>query len=354
MFLVVVVEILDSGFYEVLWKQSIIVNVYDDVVVRKILKNREHLLHRLVVLLHPIENDPIGCHDQLMQILWQVRLPIGELLMGQCEVYSIGKDSVLKYRIYDLDAICYASRKRCHADVYSGHSNAPLGIFTIIIWQERCEIFSLAYELPSIIFQKFHENIRLFAANFVNSYMKMNKSYKFRLYPNATQRELLEQHFGAVRFIYNYFLEQKIKVYKETKKTIPWNLQSNEIPKLKQQKQYAWLKEVNSQSLQQAVIHLDKAYLNFFRSGAGFPKFKSKHKSRKSFCFCVTNDNLKLDYDDNKISIPKFIKLKSKDNRLKCKFNRKAEGTMESATISQDKDGKYYVSILCEVDMQVP
>ena len=165
---------------------------------------------------------------------------------------------------------------------------------------------------------------------------------------------MLEQHFGAVRFIYNYFLEQKIKAYKETKKTIPWNLQSNEIPKLKHNPEYAWLKEVNSQSLQQAVIHLDKAYLNFFRSGGGFPKFKSKHKSRKSFCFCVTNDNLKLDYDDNRISIPKFIKLKAKDNRLKCKFNRKVEGTMKSATISQDKDGKYYVSILCEVDMQVP
>lgn len=106
--------------------------------------------------------------------------------------------------------------------------------------------------------------------------------------------------------------------------------------------------------MQQAVIHLDKAYLNFFRSGGGFPKFKSKHKSRKSFCFSMTNDNLKLDYDRNRISIPKFIKLKAKDNRLKCKFNRKVEGTMKSATISQDKDGKYYVSILCEVDMQVP
>lgn len=68
----------------------------------------------------------------------------------------------------------------------------------------------------------------------------------------------------------------------------------------------------------------------------------------------MTNDNLKLDYDRNRISIPKFIKLKAKDNRLKCKFNRKVEGTMKSATISQDKDGKYYVSIICEVDMQVP
>ena len=98
---------------------------------------------------------------------------------------------------------------------------------------------------------------------------------------------------------------------------------------------------------------MDKAYLNFFRSGKEFPKFKSKHRSRKSFCFSITNDNLKIDYEARRISIPKFIKLKSKDNRIKCKFHRKIEGIMKSATISQDRDGRYYVSILCEIDVPV-
>ena len=101
------------------------------------------------------------------------------------------------------------------------------------------------------------------------------------------------------------------------------------------------------------MINLDKSFLNFFRSNFGFPKFKSKHRSKKSFCFPIVN-NLKIDYDANRISIPKFIKLKDKDNRLKCKFSRKVEGTIKSATVSQDKDRKYYVSILCEIDMQVP
>lgn len=63
---------------------------------------------------------------------------------------------------------------------------------------------------------------------------------------------------------------------------------------------------------------------------------------------------MKIDYDVNRISIPKFIKLKDKDNRLKCKFSRKVEGTVKSATVSQDRDGRYYVSILCEVDMTIP
>ena len=120
---------------------------------------------------------------------------------------------------------------------------------------------------------------------------------------------------------------------------------------MKKQEEYMWLKEVNSQALQQAVIHLDKSFLNFFRSGFGFPKFKSKHKSKKSFCFPIVGNNLKIDYDANRISIPKFIKLKDKDNRLKCKFSRKVEGTIKSATVSQDKDGRFYISILCEVDI---
>ena len=123
---------------------------------------------------------------------------------------------------------------------------------------------------------------------------------------------------------------------------------------MKKREEYSWLKDVNSQALQQAVIHLDKSFLNFFRSGFGFPKFKSKHKSKKSFCFPIVGNNLKIDYDANRISIPKFIKLKDKDNRLKCKFSRKVEGTIKSATVSQDRDGRYYVSILCEVDIQIP
>ena len=184
--------------------------------------------------------------------------------------------------------------------------------------------------------------------------MKINRAYKFRLYPNKAQQQALQSHFGAVRFIYNYFLEKKIKIYKETKKTVPWNVLALELPKLKKQEEFAWLKEVNSSALQQAVIHLDKSFLNFFRSGFGFPKFKSKHKTKKSFCFPVVNDvGLKIDYDANRISIPKFIKLKDKDNRLKCKFSREVEGTIKSATVSQDRDGRYYISILCEVDMQI-
>lgn len=68
----------------------------------------------------------------------------------------------------------------------------------------------------------------------------------------------------------------------------------------------------------------------------------------------MTNENIKIDYDNNRLSIPKFIKLKSGDNRLKCKFHRKVEGELKSITISQDRDGRYYASILCEIDINEP
>ena len=120
--------------------------------------------------------------------------------------------------------------------------------------------------------------------------------------------------------------------------------------------EFDWLREVGSQSLQQSILNLDNAYTAFFRSGAGFPKFKSKHKSRKSFIVPQTNNNIKLDYTSNKLTIPKFLKLKAKDNRIKCIFHRKIpnEEIIKHATISQDKDGKYYVSILVEVNKSFP
>ena len=181
-----------------------------------------------------------------------------------------------------------------------------------------------------------------------------HKSYKFRLYPNKAQQAALQNHFGACRFVYNKFLELKIKAYKETKKNLTWVDLANELPKMKQQEGTAWLKEVSSVALQQSVIHLDRAYTNFFKSGKGFPKFKSKKFSRKSYIICQTNGCIAVDYVSNRISLPKFQQRKSCDNRIKCIFSRQLEGVIKQATISQDSDGRYYVSILCEIDKELP
>ncbi len=181
-----------------------------------------------------------------------------------------------------------------------------------------------------------------------------NRAYKFRLYPNKSQEDLLQKHFGHCRFVYNHFLAVKIKHYKETKKTITWVDLANQLPALKTE--FDWLAEIGSQSLQQSIRNLDNAYTAFFRSGTGFPKFKSKHKSRKSFIVPTTNGNIKLDFELNKLTIPKFQHFKSKDNRIKCVFHREipSDEIIKQAAISQDRDGKYYVSILVEINNEFP
>ena len=181
-----------------------------------------------------------------------------------------------------------------------------------------------------------------------------NISYKFRLYPNKKQQMLLEEHFNACRFVYNHFLEEKIKYYKETKKTIGWMDQAKKLSLLKKQEEYGWLKNIGSQCLQQSILNLDHAYTNFFRSGKGFPKFKSKKFSKKSFTTPLTNGNIKVDLENKRLSIPKFTKLKNEDNRIKCIFHREIKGNIKQCTISQDKDGKFYVSIFTEVNKEFP
>ena len=175
-------------------------------------------------------------------------------------------------------------------------------------------------------------------------------AYKFRLYPNKSQKTLLEKHFGCNRFIYNHFLQRKITHYKETKKTIGWCQLANELKPLK--KEFAWLEDVGSQSLQQTIRHLDNAYTNFFRSNMSFPKFKSKKNNRHSFTIPEPK-SIRLDYDAKRLFIPKFINTKNSDNRLKCIFDRKVEGNIKQCTVSRHVD-KYYVSVLVEQNIELP
>jgi len=173
-----------------------------------------------------------------------------------------------------------------------------------------------------------------------------NVAYKYRVYPTKEQEVLLSKHFGHCRWIYNHFLEVKIKYYKETKKTLNWQDMATELPKLKETNE--WLGEIGSQSLQQSILNLDRAYTAFFRSNAGFPKFKSKKYSRKSFIVPMTNNNIKLNYETKRLVIPKFRE------GIKCIFDRPATGTIKQAIVSQDRDGRYYASILVEVEKEFP
>ena len=166
----------------------------------------------------------------------------------------------------------------------------------------------------------------------------MEYSYKFRLCPNAAQRNLIQRTFGCARFVYNHFLSERIAQYRETGKSPTRFQQDKELTVLKQKLE--WLQEPDKCALQNAVRNLDTAYKNFFRrvkngEKPGFPKFKSKRDHRQSY---TTNCNIKL--FENAVQLPKL-------GRVKCRVSTEVKGHILSATISQNPSGKYFVSLCC-------
>ena len=164
-----------------------------------------------------------------------------------------------------------------------------------------------------------------------------NKAYKFRLYPNGEQQAFLAKCFGCSRFVYNYFLRLTTDVYAECKKSLRYKEWAKLLTQLK--KEFEWLKEVNSQSLQQTIKDLETAYVKFFKGLAKFPRFK-KRSNKQSFRvpqhFSIS--------EDNRLKLPKMT-------GIKMVVHRKIEGTIKSVTISKTPSGKYFASIVTELEI---
>ena len=170
----------------------------------------------------------------------------------------------------------------------------------------------------------------------------MEKAYKFRIYPNKTQESLLQKTFGCVRFIYNYFLDRRIKAYEQNKNTIGYNECSKELTQLKKEKK--WLKEPDKSSLQNALKNLDTAYKNFFnRQKVGFPKFKSKKNRYKSYKTNMTNNNIV--FLGNKIKLPKIGKIKSAYKNTEVKDLNVIKWNCPECKTHHDKDVNVAINI---------
>lgn len=173
----------------------------------------------------------------------------------------------------------------------------------------------------------------------------MLKAYKYRIYPNKEQQEQLAKTFGCCRFVYNQTLAYRKEKYETEKKSVT-KTDCNNYCNRELKLQYDWLKEVDKFALTNAIYNMDSAYQKFFKEYAGYPKFKSKHDNHKSYTTNFTNGNIGVDYDNNKIKLPKL-------KQVKAKLHRKFEGEIKSATISQIPSGKYYVSILVETKHKI-
>lgn len=164
----------------------------------------------------------------------------------------------------------------------------------------------------------------------------MEKAYKYRIYPNKKQKEIIAKTFECCRFVYNTYLAKRIKMYEKNKETFTYVQCAKDIKKLKSELE--WLKEVDSTALQSSLKDLDMAYQKFFKEHTGYPKFKSKKKYRHSYKSKCVNNNIQ--YCDKYIKLPKLGMVKTKNKLI-------PQGRILNATVSHEPSGKYFVSLCC-------
>ena len=170
----------------------------------------------------------------------------------------------------------------------------------------------------------------------------MERSYEYRIYPNAEQRRQIENTFGACRWVWNLCLEVSKAAWEVNRK----GLSAYDLMKfLTSWKRTVapWLYEVDNTALQSTIAHLGAAYKNFFRrvkkgEKPGYPKFKSKRDSKQSYT-SKYNKGAKV-IRGNRVMIPKL-------GLVKCKVSRMPDGRIVNVTVKRTATGKYYASFFC-------
>ena len=188
---------------------------------------------------------------------------------------------------------------------------------------------------------------------------KVLKGYKFRLYPNKMQSELINKTIGCSRFVANFVMAQQKReedVWKTVNELVqngmlPENTYKSsffkkndvikDIPLLK--KHYEWLKEVDSIALQASVENVGDAYKRYYDKIAQKPKFKSKKNPVQSYTTKMVNGNIEV--LDKHIKLPKL-------GLVRYANSKKVDGKMKKATIRRSPSGKYYISLLVETTVE--
>ena len=169
-----------------------------------------------------------------------------------------------------------------------------------------------------------------------------NKAIRYRIYPTTEQAVFFAKTFGCCRKVYNLMLADKIKSYEATKSF------GKQTPAM-YKKEYPFLKEVDSLALANVQLHLQAAVKNCFdkkrKARNGFPNYKSAKHSRKSYT--TNNQNGTVAVNGNGIKLPKTGVVKAVIHR-----QPDADWKIKSATVSQDRDGKFYASVLFEYETE--
>jgi putative transposase len=165
----------------------------------------------------------------------------------------------------------------------------------------------------------------------------LKKAFRYRLVLTAAQDERLRFMAGCRRFIYNWGLARRSSFYKENLRSIPKKQLSAELTTLKADPDKLWLKDADSQTLQQALVDLDRAFASFFEKRACYPKFKNKKT------------------DPLRFRIPQRVKVRGsevycpKAGWIRFRKSHEVEGKVKSATFKRDVCGKWYVTLVCHI-----
>lgn len=184
--------------------------------------------------------------------------------------------------------------------------------------------------------------------------MKIYKAYKFRMYPSKDQELLINKTLGSVRFIYNYYLNKKQTLYKESKTKMSCFECIKDLVNL--YVNYPWLKEVDSMSLRCALFDLDNAFNGLYK-GKGYPRYKSRNNNKNSYkTNYIENEykgriyqNIKIDLKSRNITLPKLKEIKIRGYRNQEIIN----GKIINVAVSKESCGKYYVSLLVEEEKEI-
>ena len=172
----------------------------------------------------------------------------------------------------------------------------------------------------------------------------MYKAYKFRLYPDDYQKQMLNKTFGCVRLIYNHFLDKCIKngfikAFDMCKKIKELYID------------YPFLKEVDSSSLRCALFNLEDSFKNYFSKRSNYPRFKNKFNKQSYRTTCIRStykgkeySNIELDLINRKVKLPKIGLVDIRGYRNLKYIN----GRIINATIEKETTNKYYVSVVVE------
>lgn len=169
--------------------------------------------------------------------------------------------------------------------------------------------------------------------------MLLHKVYRFRMEPTAAQGDVLLRMAGARRYVWNWGLARRKEAYAATEKGLTYNQQAAELTALKKQPETAWLKEADSQLLQQALKDLDRAYGAFFGKRARFPRFKSSKRDEPRFRIPQ-----RVRVEGSKVYIPKV-------GWVAIRQSQPIDCAIKGATFKRDTEGYWYVALTAEFAM---